>query len=191
MLASTIVMFGQQFCGVNAIAYYSSNIFKKATNSDTRALLGSFGFGLLNWVFAYPAFFTIDTFGRRSLLLFTFPFLSLFMLIAGLGFLIPNEQSQLGVVTFGLYMFTVFYVRPLLLLLRLVLTGHVDSLPEWVRLLPLLPPTERGRLTSDGQDRCLSRTLPRSTRSKFVRSAWLSPPRRPGSCAPSVHYESA
>lgn len=70
------------------------------TGSDKRSLLGSFGFGLLNWVFALPAFFTIDTFGRRSLLLVTFPFLALCMMIAGLGFL-ASGSAQLGIVTTG------------------------------------------------------------------------------------------
>lgn len=46
MLASTIVMFGQQFCGVNAIAYYASSIFNEVTNDNTKALLGSWGFGV-------------------------------------------------------------------------------------------------------------------------------------------------
>ena len=34
------------------------------------------GTGILNWVFALPAFLTIDTFGRRKLLLFTCELLS-------------------------------------------------------------------------------------------------------------------
>jgi len=109
MLASSVVMFGQQFCGVNAIAYYSSNIFKNAGTSDKVALLGSFGFGLLNWTFALPAFFTIDSFGRRSLLLFTFPFLSLTMVLAGCGFIISDKNAQLGVVVLGVYLYTCFY----------------------------------------------------------------------------------
>ena len=44
-LASFIVMFMQQFCGVNVIAYYSTNVFKQAGNTDTQAFLASFGFG--------------------------------------------------------------------------------------------------------------------------------------------------
>ncbi|KAI5477711.1 hypothetical protein MNV49_005994 [Pseudohyphozyma bogoriensis] len=91
---------------------YLSGVFLETGSTETVALLGSFGFGLLNWVFAYPAFFTIDTFGRRSLLLFTFPFLSLTMLIAGLGFVIPqdtNPKGQLACVITGLYLFTCFY----------------------------------------------------------------------------------
>ncbi|GAA6064231.1 hypothetical protein JCM10212_000378 [Sporobolomyces blumeae] len=109
LMASSWLMFGQQFCGVNAIAYYSSNIFRNTGSSITKSLLGSFGFGLINWVFAYPAFFTIDTFGRRSLLLFTFPFLALFLVVAGSGFFISSRQGQLGLVSTGLYLFTAFY----------------------------------------------------------------------------------
>ncbi|KAI6137673.1 hypothetical protein BKA82DRAFT_4279797 [Pisolithus tinctorius] len=57
-LASWIVMFAQQFCGVNVIAYYSSNIFSQSGFSDPAALAASLGFGALNWLFALPAVFT-------------------------------------------------------------------------------------------------------------------------------------
>ncbi|GAA6014407.1 hypothetical protein JCM10207_005450 [Rhodosporidiobolus poonsookiae] len=107
--ASSVVMFMQQFCGINAIAYYSSTIFENAGQDTTTALLGSFGYGLINWVFSYPAFFTIDTFGRRSLLLFTLPFLAFFMMIAGFGFLIESNSGQLAMVTTGIYLFAAFY----------------------------------------------------------------------------------
>lgn len=60
-------------CGINIIAFYSSSVFSNAGASNLTALLASFGFGLVNFVFAFPAVWTIDTFGRRSLLLFTFP----------------------------------------------------------------------------------------------------------------------
>ncbi|GAA5825489.1 hypothetical protein JCM11251_007008 [Rhodosporidiobolus azoricus] len=107
--ASTVVMFMQQFCGINAIAYYSSTIFTNAGQDDITALLGSFGYGAINWVFSYPAFFTIDHFGRRSLLLFTLPFLSLFMFVAGSGFWLSSNDAQLAMVTTGIYIFAAFY----------------------------------------------------------------------------------
>lgn len=72
-LASFVVMIAQQMCGINIIAFYSSSVFSQAGASNLTALLASFGFGLVNFVFAFPAVWTIDTFGRRSLLLFTFP----------------------------------------------------------------------------------------------------------------------
>ena len=73
----------QQFCGVNVIAYYSSTIFTQANFTEIQALLASWGFGALNFVMALPAVYTIDTFGRRNLLLITFPLMSIFLLMTG------------------------------------------------------------------------------------------------------------
>lgn len=59
--------------GINIIAFYSATIFKESGIGDYTALWASFGFGIINFLFAWPAVWTIDTFGRRTLLLFTFP----------------------------------------------------------------------------------------------------------------------
>lgn len=53
-----LVMYMQQFCGVNVIAYYSTTIFLQAGFSRNTALLVTMGTGLVNWVFAAPAFYT-------------------------------------------------------------------------------------------------------------------------------------
>jgi hypothetical protein len=58
---------------INIIAFYAATIFVDAGFSTKDALLVSWGFGLTNFAFAWPAVWTIDTFGRRGLLLFTFP----------------------------------------------------------------------------------------------------------------------
>lgn len=97
MLASGIVMFGQQFCGVNVIAYYSSTVFVQAGLGQVPALLSSFGFGALNFLFALPAVFTIDTFGRRNLLLFTFPWMAVCLLITGFSFWAKGKGLVAGV----------------------------------------------------------------------------------------------
>ncbi len=74
------------------------------------ALLGSFGFGAVNFIFALPAFLTIDTFGRRSLLLFTFPNMAWTLLAAGFAFYIPKSSSaHLGVIALFVYLFAAFY----------------------------------------------------------------------------------
>ncbi|GJN73482.1 hypothetical protein PLICBS_007560 [Purpureocillium lilacinum] len=102
-------MFMQQFCGVNVIAYYSTSIFQKASYTRSQALLASMGGGLINWIFAIPAIYTIDTFGRRNLLLTTFPLMSLCLFFTGFAFYIPNQQAQLACVTTGLYLFMAVY----------------------------------------------------------------------------------
>ncbi|KAJ5239427.1 hypothetical protein N7468_004046 [Penicillium chermesinum] len=109
--ASWIVMFMQQFCGVNVIAYYSTTIFQDSGYGLSNALLASMGTGILNWVFALPAVFTIDTWGRRNLLLFTFPFLAIFLLWSGFSFWIDENDGhkRIAMVTTGMYLFEVFY----------------------------------------------------------------------------------
>lgn len=58
MVASEIVMFLQQFCGVNVIAYYSSEIFLDANFSEVSALAASLGWGVINFLFAIPAIYS-------------------------------------------------------------------------------------------------------------------------------------
>ena len=124
--ASGIVMIAQQMCGINSkhslqkhmklclpqlvIAFYSSTVFANAGASVTGALLASWGFGIINFIFAFPAIWTIDTFGRRTLLLFTFPNMCWTLLAAGLCFLIPKSSSaHLGLVALFIYLFDAFY----------------------------------------------------------------------------------
>lgn len=108
--ASGIVMIGQQMCGINIISFYSSTIFKNAGATNIEALLASFGFGAVNFLFAWPAVWTIDTFGRRGLLLFTFPNMCWSLLAAGLCYMIPEDnRAHLGLVAFFIYVFCAFY----------------------------------------------------------------------------------
>ncbi|GMG10663.1 unnamed protein product [Aspergillus oryzae] len=96
---------------VNIIAFYSSSIFAKAGASNIEALLASFGFGFVNFLFAWPAVWTIDTFGRRWLLLATFPNMCWTLLAAGFCFWIPEEQkaAHLGGIALFIYLFNIFY----------------------------------------------------------------------------------
>ena len=120
-------MFLQQFCvigsprklqyalvtdvqqGVNVIAYYSTSLFIDGGFSNQSALAASFGFGIINWLFAIPAIYTIDTFGRRNLLLTTFPLMSLFLFFTAFSYYIPNPEARIGCITLGIYLFGIVY----------------------------------------------------------------------------------
>ena len=119
LIASVICTFFQQFCGVNVLAYYSTLVFGYAGYSrepnlptaapiETSALEASMGFGILNFVFAIPAIYLIDTFGRRSLLLATFPLMGMFHLLTGLAFLSSGRKRKV-LVTLGIYLFDIAY----------------------------------------------------------------------------------
>ncbi|KAI0376584.1 hypothetical protein F5Y04DRAFT_292502 [Hypomontagnella monticulosa] len=109
-VASFAVMIAQQMCGINIIAFYSSTVFREAGTTDFYALLASWGFGAVNFACAFPAIWTIDTFGRRSLLLFTFPNMAWSLLAAGLCTLIPASSTArvISVAAF-IYIFAMFY----------------------------------------------------------------------------------
>lgn len=63
-----------------------------------------------NFVFAIPAVFLIDTYGRRNLLLSTFPNMAWTLLAAGLCFLIPESSpAHLGLIALFVFLFTAFY----------------------------------------------------------------------------------
>jgi len=109
-VASGTVMIAQQMCGINIIAFYSSTIFEQAGANNTESLLASMGFGLVNFIFAWPAIWTIDTFGRRTLLLFTFPQMAWTLLAAGLCYLIPeSSKAHIGLVALFVYLFGAWY----------------------------------------------------------------------------------
>jgi SP family arabinose:H+ symporter-like MFS transporter len=68
LLAVVLAMF-QQFCGINAIMYYSTKIFSTAGTEAGAAFAASVWVGLINLVFTFVAIGLVDRAGRRPLLL--------------------------------------------------------------------------------------------------------------------------
>ncbi|KAL4816992.1 hypothetical protein BDW67DRAFT_161247 [Aspergillus spinulosporus] len=109
--AST-VMIAQQMCGINIISFYSSSIFSEVGYSNSEALYASLGYGAVQVLATIPTLFLIDTKGRRTLCLITFPGMCIFLLAAGLSMLVPDSAStsaQLGPVVLFIYLFTIMY----------------------------------------------------------------------------------
>lgn len=107
--AST-VMIAQQMCGINIISFYSSTIFEDILHDSNKALYASLGYGAIQVVFTIPTLFLIDTKGRRTLCLITFPLMCIFLLAAGLSLLIKGDgAAKLGPVALFIYLFTICY----------------------------------------------------------------------------------
>lgn len=87
-------------------------MFTNACPSFTffQSLLASWGFGLVNFLFAFPALWTIDTFGRRNLLLFTFPQMTWCLMAAALSSTLPkSSMAHLALVALFIFLFAAFY----------------------------------------------------------------------------------
>lgn len=71
------------------------------------------GFGIINFLFALPAVYTIDTFGRRNLLLTTFPLMCASLLFTGFSFFIapddPTSKVRIACIAIGIYVFGIVY----------------------------------------------------------------------------------
>lgn len=68
LLAVLLAVF-QQFCGINAIMYYSTKIFATAGGGTNAAFTSSVWVGLINLLFTFVAIGFVDKVGRRPLLL--------------------------------------------------------------------------------------------------------------------------
>lgn len=88
-----------------------TNETQEAKFAPSSALAASLGWGVINWLFAIPAIYTIDTFGRRNLLLITFPLMSLSMFFTGFSFWIPESHhtARTACIALGTYIFGIFY----------------------------------------------------------------------------------
>ncbi len=69
LLIAVLLMASSQFCGINAIIYYSSRIFARAGAMNDAAFTSSVWVGLVNLFFTGVAIALVDKAGRRPLLL--------------------------------------------------------------------------------------------------------------------------
>jgi SP family arabinose:H+ symporter-like MFS transporter len=70
LLIALVLMFGSQLSGINAIMYYSTEIFKNATGDANAAFSSSVWIGLINFIATFIAIGFVDKAGRKPLLLF-------------------------------------------------------------------------------------------------------------------------
>lgn len=105
------IAFLQQMMGINSFLQYAPLLLHQAgLNSNTVAMLGSVGIGLLNFVTTIIALFLVDRVGRRPLLLWgLIGIIAAELFLGGVSYsgLMPQFKSMM--IMIGLFFFIVFY----------------------------------------------------------------------------------
>lgn len=121
----------QQFVGINTVMYYGPFIFKAAGfHGASSQILATFGMGVVNTVISIIAVFTVDKFGRRTLLIGG-------MLVAAISLAIVGElfHSHSSSGHFLMVLFMVLYIA-----------GYAISLGSlfWLMIAEIYPLHIRG-----------------------------------------------
>lgn len=108
-LISAFNMFMQQYCGVNVLVGYTSTILVNAGVASETAIAGSIGIGGGCFLATFFSHQCIDRFGRRRMLLATFPFLALCLFWLGGALNIGNDAARLEAGLTSMYLFVIFF----------------------------------------------------------------------------------
>jgi MFS family permease len=99
----------------NVLMFYSTTFFRDVNGpsqgipNNKAALWLSFGVGLANFLFTLPAYWWIDSKGRRFLLLATYPGMLFSMFGACLSFLGTSDNGKEARVGLFMFLFILFY----------------------------------------------------------------------------------
>ncbi|KAJ0184281.1 hypothetical protein K1T71_000704 [Dendrolimus kikuchii] len=72
LFIAMVVMVAQQFSGINAVIFFSTDIFNKVNLSEAQAQYATLGMGAMNVVMTIVSLFLVEIAGRKTLLLIGF-----------------------------------------------------------------------------------------------------------------------
>ena len=107
-LAWSVAMFNQ-LSGINAINYYAPRIFEMFNFGTSAALFATMGVGTVNLTFTILAFFFIDWFGRRALLMFGALGTTAMHLLVAWQLSLPPDQMNSTIAIGGIFGFIAFF----------------------------------------------------------------------------------
>lgn len=106
-----MLMFFQQFSGINALIYYAPKIFKSVgLTGDSVSLLATGVVGIINFVFTFPTVFLLDVIGRKSALMIASIVMACCMIVVAVITALfqhdwPNHTGQAWVSVAFIYIF--------------------------------------------------------------------------------------
>ncbi|MFN4146747.1 MAG: sugar porter family MFS transporter [Runella sp.] len=112
LLIGVGIFFIQQFSGINAIIYYSTDIFKMAFPSTQSATLATVGVGVVNTLSTFVAIYFLDKWGRKPLLYTGLIGTALSLATVGLAFAFKESLStsvQQTMLIGGVYVYIFFF----------------------------------------------------------------------------------
>lgn len=132
LIVAVVLMAVSQFCGINAILYYSTKIFASSGIGVQNAFVSSVVVGFVNLLFTFVAIAFVDRAGRRPLL------------IAGL------VVQVVALVTVGAMFHAGYNGLPLLLSILLFIGAFAMALGpiSWILCSEIFPTKIRGRAMS-------------------------------------------
>jgi sugar porter (SP) family MFS transporter len=146
----------QQFSGINAIIYYSTDIFNSAFDTTRLATLATVGVGVINAISTVVAIFFLDKWGRKPLLYTGLLGTAVSLAAVGFAFLFKDSLGadlQRFLMVGGIYTYIVFFAISL---------GPLG----WLLISEVYPLRIRGFASSMGSfnhwvfDLCVSYTFP-------------------------------
>lgn len=106
------IFFIQQFSGINAIIYYSTDIFKSVFPSGNTAALATVGVGIVNSLATLLAIMILDKWGRKPLLYTGLIGTAICLATVGLAFYLKdslNPETQKIMLVGGIYTYIIFF----------------------------------------------------------------------------------
>lgn len=108
-LVSAFNMIMQQYCGVNILVGYTATILVSSGVDSTTAIAGSIGIGGGCFLATFFSSQCIDRFGRRRMLLITFPILGACLFWLGASLYIKTDAARLGSGLTAMYAFVICF----------------------------------------------------------------------------------
>jgi MFS family permease len=112
LLLGALLAFLQQWCGINVIQYYATDIFRDAGYNVAAALQNIVILGAVNVIATVAAMYSVDRIGRRTLMWLGFASLTLMHALIGTSYLAHVTGQPILVLTLAALAFYAYTLAP-------------------------------------------------------------------------------